>query len=135
LTLFQNFDNLGNMEAMHAVSAMSALAQQSRLAIFRALVQAGPAGLPAGTIGERLGIPWATLSFHLKELKHAGLARCRRESRSIVYSADYAAMAELIAYLTENCCRESQAPCCAPEQNPSPRRIANEKASRSRARL
>ncbi len=123
------------MEGTQAVNAMSALAQQSRLAIFRLLVQAGPAGLAAGTIGERLGLPWATLSFHLKELKLAGVARCRREGRSILYSADYAAMAALVAYLTENCCRESQAPCCAPEPNKPARRIVNEKASRSRARL
>jgi ArsR family transcriptional regulator len=123
------------MEAMAAVNAMGALAQQSRLAIFRALVQAGPAGLAAGTIGERLGLPWATLSFHLKELKQAGLARCRREGRSILYSADYAAMAALVAYLTENCCRESQAPCCAPVQTKSTRRTADEKASRSHARV
>jgi ArsR family transcriptional regulator, arsenate/arsenite/antimonite-responsive transcriptional repressor len=123
------------MEANQAVTAMSALAQQSRLAIFRALVQAGPAGLAAGIIGDRLGLPWATLSFHLKELKQAGLARCRREGRSILYSADYAAMAALVAYLTENCCRESQAPCCAPAQTKSARRTAHEKASRSRTRV
>lgn len=114
---------------------MSALAQPSRLAIFRALVQAGPAGLAAGAIGERLCLPWATLSFHLKELKQAGLARCRREGRSIFYSADYTAMTALVAYLTENCCRESQAPCCAPAQIKSARRITDEKASRSRPRL
>jgi ArsR family transcriptional regulator len=123
------------MDAMRAVTVMNALAQESRLAIFRALVQAGPGGLPAGTIGDRLELPWATLSFHLKELKQAGLAQCRREGRSIIYSADYAAMAALLAYLTENCCRESQAPCCAPAPRKSARRIVHEKAARSRVRV
>jgi DNA-binding transcriptional ArsR family regulator len=123
------------MKAEDAVAAMSALAQPSRLAIFRALVQAGPAGLAAGNIGERLALPWATLSFHLKELKQAGLARCRRDGRSIFYSADYAAMAALVAYLTENCCRGSEAPCCAPAKSIPTRRTAHEKATRSRARI
>jgi ArsR family transcriptional regulator, arsenate/arsenite/antimonite-responsive transcriptional repressor len=135
LTAGYNFYILGNMDAMRAVTAMGALAQESRLAIFRALVQAGPAGLPAGTIGDRLALPWATLSFHLKELKQAGLAQCRREGRSIIYSADYAATAALVAYLTENCCRESQAPCCAPAPKESARRIAHEKTARSRVRV
>lgn len=123
------------MESKDAVAAMSALAQPSRLAIFRALVQAGPGGLAAGAIGDRLGLPWATLSFHLKELKLAGLARCRREGRSILYSADYGAMAALVAYLTDNCCRESQAPCCAPAKKKSARRTNHETAPRSRARV
>src|SRR5665213_357710 len=92
------------MEKMHAIAALAALAQESRLDVFRLLVQAGPAGLPAGQIGERLGLPAATLSFHLSQLKHAGLVTFRREGRSLIYAAEYPAMNGLLAYLTENCC-------------------------------
>ena len=95
------------METKAAVSLLTALAQESRLAVFRLLVEQGPDGLPAGKIGEQLGIPPATLSFHLKELSHAGLLQSRQESRYIFYSANYAAMNNLLAFLTENCCAGS----------------------------
>lgn len=92
------------METKAVVAALAALAHESRLAIFRLLVEAGPCGLPAGKIGERLGIPPATLSFHLKELNRAGLLVPRPESRFIYYAADFAAMAGLVGFLTDNCC-------------------------------
>ena len=95
------------METKAAVSLLTALAQESRLAVFRLLVEQGPDGLPAGKIGEQLGIPPATLSFHLKELSHTGLLQSRQESRYIFYSANYAAMNNLLAFLTENCCAGS----------------------------
>jgi len=93
------------MEPKEAVASLTALAQETRLAIFRLLVQAGLDGLPAGEIAGALNIPANTLSFHLGQLKHAGLVTCRRESRSIIYAAEYTAMNALLAYLTENCCR------------------------------
>src|SRR5712691_11012597 len=93
------------METKQTVQALSALAQESRLAIFRLLVQAGPDGLAAGAIGEKLDLPPATLSFHLAGLTRAGLAQSRNESRFVIYSADYAAMNALVGYLTENCCQ------------------------------
>ena len=99
------------MEKTAAIAALSALAQETRLDIFRLLVQAGPDGLPAGQIGERLHLPSATLSFHLNQLKHAGLVSFRREGRSLIYSAAYAAMSDLLAYLTENCCEGDPARC------------------------
>jgi ArsR family transcriptional regulator len=74
-------------------------------------VQAGTKGLPAGQIGERLGLPSATLSFHLNQLRHAGLVTFRRESRSLIYAAEYAAMNGLLAYLTENCCQGDASSC------------------------
>jgi DNA-binding transcriptional ArsR family regulator len=93
------------MEMKRAVQTLSALAQESRLAIFRRLVQAGPQGLAAGAIGEQLGLPPATLSFHLAGLTRAGLAQSRQDGRFVIYSADYAAMNALLGFLTENCCQ------------------------------
>ena len=93
------------MEKSSAVAALGALAQESRLDVFRLLVQAGPEGLPPGVMGERLGLPPATLSFHLTQLRHAGLVTFRREGRSLLYMAEYAAMNDLLSYLTENCCK------------------------------
>ena len=87
-----------------AVQALSALAQGSRLSIFRLLVQAGPAGMAAGSIGEKLDLPPATLSFHLAGLTRAGIARSRQEGRFVIYSADFESMIQLVGYLTENCC-------------------------------
>ncbi|MEQ9607971.1 MAG: metalloregulator ArsR/SmtB family transcription factor [Kiloniellaceae bacterium] len=92
------------MERNDALAGLAALAQESRLDIFRLLVEGGPEGLAAGDIGTRLALPGATLSFHLKELRQAGLITCRREGRSLIYAADFAAMGSLVAYLTENCC-------------------------------
>lgn len=93
------------METTQALQSLSALAQESRLAIFRLLVEAGPAGMPAGAIGEALELPPATLSFHLAGLTRAGLARSRQDGRFVIYSADYAAMNALVGFLTENCCQ------------------------------
>jgi DNA-binding transcriptional ArsR family regulator len=104
------------MEKKEAVAALGALAQETRLDIYRLLVQAGPDGLAAGQIGEQLGLPSATLAFHLKELKITGLATCTRNGRSLIYAAEYSAMNALLAYLTENCCGRgaSYAPACKP---------------------
>jgi ArsR family transcriptional regulator, arsenate/arsenite/antimonite-responsive transcriptional repressor len=99
------------LEKLDAIAALAALAQESRLDIFRLLVQAGPDGLPVGQIGERLGLPSATLSFHLNQLRHAGLVTFRREGRSLIYGAEYAAMIGLLAYLTENCCQGDASSC------------------------
>ncbi|MBV8660112.1 MAG: helix-turn-helix transcriptional regulator [Burkholderiales bacterium] len=101
------------MESIDAVTLLSALAQESRLAVFRLLVEQGPEGLPAGKIGERLGMPPATLSFHLKELSRSGLLQSRQESRFIYYSADFRVMNSLLAFLTENCCQGE--PCGLPD--------------------
>lgn len=96
---------------MTAVSALSALAQPSRLAAFRLLVAAGPAGLAAGEIATRLGLPPATLSFHLSQLERAGLVASVRRGRHIIYAASFPTMQALMAFLTENCCGGDSAAC------------------------
>ncbi len=93
------------MEILNASERLAALGNESRLRIFRLLVEAGPAGLNASTIGEHLGMAPATLSFHLGHLSRVGLISGMRESRFIHYSANYSAMDELIAFLTSNCCQ------------------------------
>ena len=92
------------MKTNIAIKALTALAHETRLAIFRLLVQAGESGFPPGQLAKELGIPNATLSFHLKELVNADLILPRQESRFIFYSANFATMNALIHYLTENCC-------------------------------
>jgi DNA-binding transcriptional ArsR family regulator len=92
------------METTQAVQSLSALAQASRLAIFRLLVQAGPAGMAAGSIGGKLQLPAATLSFHLAGLTRAGLAKSRQDGRFVIYTADFDSMNALVGFLTENCC-------------------------------
>lgn len=92
------------MESASAVTALAALAQESRLAIYRMLVRAGSAGLAAGDLAHRLEVPANTLSFHLKTLAQAGLIQGRHDGRFVFYSANYGAMNQLLAYLTENCC-------------------------------
>ena len=119
------------METKSAVAALAALAQETRLSIFRVLVEAGPAGLAAGAIGEKLAVPPATLSFHLKELSRAGLVTSRQESRFIYYMTDFAHMAALMTFLTQNCCKgmpqecltvmeTALGGCCSPSQ-PKPK--------------
>ena len=112
------------MEINHAVAALAALAQDSRLRIYRALVEAGPTGLAAGEIGAALGVAPATLSFHLKELFHAGLVTSRQAGRFIYYSANYARMNEVLAYLTENCCASDAVSCGPRACRPRTRRIS-----------
>lgn len=111
------------MEKQEALAALAGLAQETRLDIYRLLVQTGPAGLPAGNIGERLGLPSATLAFHLKELKHAGLVTFTRFGRSLIYAAKYPTMNELLSYLTENCCGRDPDQCLpAVQSNVAPKR-------------
>jgi DNA-binding transcriptional ArsR family regulator len=104
------------MEKKNALGGLAALAQETRLDIFRLLVARGPAGLAAGDIGAALGLAAATLSFHLKELRRAGLVTCRRAGRSLIYAADFAAMRGLLGFLTENCCRDG---CGVPAADPT----------------
>jgi ArsR family transcriptional regulator len=92
------------MDTASALAALGALAQESRLALFRLLVQIGPAGMAASKIAEQLGIPASSLSFHLKELTHAGLIVPRQEGRFVIYSANFATMNGLVGFLTESCC-------------------------------
>src|SRR5579871_717636 len=91
------------------IAALSALAQETRLDIVRMLVERGPAGLPAGEIGDRLRLPSPTLAFHLNQLRHAALVSSRRQSRLIIYSARFRTMSSLIEYLRRNCCTAAPA--------------------------
>jgi len=99
------------MESEEAVVALEALAQGSRLGIFRVLITAGRDGLSAGRIAEEMGLPNATLSFHLAQLKNARLIKCERQSRSLIYSADFDAMSTLLSFLTDKCCQGKIAQC------------------------
>jgi DNA-binding transcriptional ArsR family regulator len=127
------------MDTTSALKALTGLSQASRLAIFRLLVEQGPAGIAAGDIAERIGLPQPTTSFHLKELVNAGLAQARAESRFVYYTANYDAMNGLVGYLTENCCRRSgtcsthSATACVPKSRP-PARRKNASASRGAAK-
>jgi DNA-binding transcriptional ArsR family regulator len=105
------------MKPESVISGLSALAQEHRLALFRLLVQAGGDGMAAGRIAEALGLPNSSLSFHLAQLQSAGLIEQERQGRSLVYRADYSAMNQLIAYLTENCC--GGAPCADGRATPA----------------
>jgi ArsR family transcriptional regulator, arsenate/arsenite/antimonite-responsive transcriptional repressor len=108
------------MQAGSVVEALGALAQEHRLAVFRKLVQAGDKGMAAGAIAEALGIPSSSLSFHLAQLRNAGLIVPERRHRSLIYRANYPAMNALLGYLTENCCEGSgcvaEPACTAPDQ-------------------
>lgn len=105
------------MDMHAAVVALGALAQEHRLSLFRLLVQAGPDGLPAGAIAEKLGVPNSSLSFHLAQLRGAGLISQERQHRSLIYRASYPAMNALVDYLTENCCGGAE---CATAVPPLP---------------
>lgn len=97
------------MEINEAILAFSALSQETRLQVFRLLVEHGPNGVPAGTVSNGLGIPHNTLSFHLSHMSKAGLVLSRREGRSIIYSANFDFFTNLIRYMVEDCCREDMA--------------------------
>lgn len=106
------------MRSADAITALSALAQESRLAVFRLLVQRGPDGLTPGVIAETLDIPASTLSFHLKELNHASLISAQHEGRSLVYSANFGTMKDLVEFLYHNCCQVGVKGCgpeCVPK--------------------
>jgi ArsR family transcriptional regulator len=111
------------MDTKATIVALAALAQESRLAVFRLLVQVGPEGFAATKIGDQLGIAPSSLSFHLKELTHARLVSVRRDGRSLIYAANFTAMNKLIGFLTENCCGGNVCSpvglCCTPEENHS----------------
>src|SRR5919198_285138 len=115
------------METKDVITALAALAHETRLAIFRLLVETGPEGLPVGKIGERLGTAPATLSFHLKELGIAHLVTTQHEGRFIYCSANFATMNGLLAYLTENCCGRGMA--FVPFCEPTPRHAQREEPS------
>ena len=111
------------MDSPDTVQALAALAHETRLALYRMLVERGPDGLPAGVIAERLSVPPSSLTFHVQHLHRAGLVSQRRVGRQLIYAADYATMNGLIAYLTENCCgRGAAQECCAPAESAAPTR-------------
>jgi ArsR family transcriptional regulator, arsenate/arsenite/antimonite-responsive transcriptional repressor len=110
------------MKTANVLVALAALAQETRLAVYRLLVEHAPEGLAAGQVAAKLGIPPASLSFHLKELTHAGLIVPRPQGRFVWYSADLGAMNGVVGYLTENCCRSSAV--CDPKCMPTPRPLA-----------
>jgi DNA-binding transcriptional ArsR family regulator len=121
------------MKALTAVAALAALAHEHRLAIFRMLVEAGPEGLPAGTIATRLKLAPSSLTFHLQNLQRAGLLTQERMSRQLIYSADFTAMNELVGYLTDNCCAGSPSAktcdvSCTPAAKPTVARKARRTA-------
>jgi DNA-binding transcriptional ArsR family regulator len=111
------------MESTRVVASLSALAHEGRLAVYRLLVAAGPDGLRVGQIAKKMNMPGATLSFHLSQLKHAGLVKAERKGRELIQTADFERMTTLIGYLTENCCGgQPCAPVCAPRTaKPEPR--------------
>jgi DNA-binding transcriptional ArsR family regulator len=104
------------MESKQVVALLTALAQETRLAIFRLLIESGPTGLSVGEIGAEVGVAPATLSFHLKELNHAGLIVARQQGRYIYYAANFPQMNNLLGFLTENCCARDGMSCDAKSQ-------------------
>ena len=114
LVSYSNFDYCQIMENKDAIEALAALAQETRLRVFRLLVQAGPNGRPAGEIAQAVDVPPATLSFHLRELERAGLLLSRRESRQIFYATHYEGMRRLLEFLMQDCCN-GHPEICKPE--------------------
>jgi ArsR family transcriptional regulator len=119
------------MKPEDVVTALAALAHEHRLAIYRMLVEAGPAGLSAGIIAEQLGVPPSSLTFHTQALVRAGLAKQRRVSRLLIYAADFAVMNGLVGYLTEKCCGNNVT--CTPVCNPAPAAAAAPGRARKRS--
>ncbi len=120
------------MKEATVLAALGALSQETRLDIFRLLVQKGPQGLPAGEIGERLGQAAPSISFHMNQLRFAGLVSSRRQSRSIIYSANFRAMNDLLAYLTENCCGGNMEACAPQSARCAPARVSASRATSRR---
>lgn len=121
MSWLRRFHYDGNVKASDVTTALSALAHEKRLEIFRLLVKRGPDGFAAGVIAEKLGLPAPTLSFHIKELNRAGLVSARQNGRFIHYSANFAAMRELVDFLTDHCCSLADVACdtdCQPLQQP-----------------
>ena len=114
-----SFDYSKIMDINDAITSLTALGHATRLAAFRLLVEAGPAGRMAGDIAKALGVPGATLSFHLKELVHAGLVESESQGRYVCYRANFQAMNGLVEYLTHNCCAGSTSAECAPTRDPT----------------
>lgn len=117
------------MKTSAVIEALGALAHEHRLAVFRLLVERGPEGLPAGAIGDRIGLVPSSLTFHLQALQRAGLIKQVRASRQLIYSADYGAMSGLVGYLTDNCCAEDPAACCPPAVARAPRTPRRKRAA------
>src|SRR6185437_12834191 len=109
------------MKNTDAVSALAALAQDNRLDVYRLLVQAGPEGLPAGGVADKLDLAPNTLTFHFDRLRDAGLVTVRREGRSMIYAARFEVMNELLGFLTENCCQGAAEKCAPPVCKPAKR--------------
>lgn len=114
------------MESRHAIDALQSLAQETRLAVFRLLVKAGPDGMAAGDISSALSVPGPTLSFHLNQLRNAGLIACRRDGRSLWYSIEFDTVRSLLAFLMEDCCQghlaersDAAATCCTTTETDS----------------
>ena len=126
LTAALNFDTRRSMEKIDAVEALAALAQANRLDVYRLLVQAGPNGLPAGQIAEKLKLAPNTLTFHLDRLRNARLVSARRDGRSIIYAARYDTMDGLLGFLSENCC-DGRPALCGPAVRKSARKVARKK--------
>jgi ArsR family transcriptional regulator, arsenate/arsenite/antimonite-responsive transcriptional repressor len=123
------------METTDAVTALAALAQENRLEIFRTLVEAGPDGMAAGHVADRLGLAPNTLTFHFDRLRAAGLVTVRRDGRSMIYAARFEAMNGLVSFLTENCCKGSLASTgCGPAVVRKPEGVRHEAVSRARRR-
>jgi ArsR family transcriptional regulator, arsenate/arsenite/antimonite-responsive transcriptional repressor len=128
---FDNHRRIVMTNHRHAVAALAALAHEYRLSIYRMLVEAGPEGLNAGTIATRLKLPPSSLTFHLQHLHRAGLIIRKRNSRQLIYSADFREMNGLVGYLTENCCGDEAAACapkCVPAREPGRARKASRAA-------
>ncbi len=117
-----------DMKTAEVIAALAALAHEHRLAIYRALVEQGPNGLPAGQIAEDVGLIPSSLTFHLQHLVRAGLITQRREGRQLIYAASFSVMNELIGYLTENCCEGSA---CKPRCAPAPTRSRTARSKKS----
>ena len=121
------------LRSAQVTKALGALAQETRLALFRLLVERGPDGLSAGLIAERLDIPPSSLSFHLRALENAGLINQRRLSRQLIYSAEFGAMNALVRYLTKNCCGSDAG--CVPICEPGKAMAVSTKERKAHARV